>query len=167
MGFGGGEEIEKERFSKRNIFFNTHWKERESSFGSSSLVKEKRSSLVSGETEKDFQVWSSWLPVHFFSTYQICVLMLKIIFFLLFLLWFGYGLLMAWSSNSLPSHHSLSLFTVFRCRLLGYWWVWRLIIHLLLVWFKMRMIWFHFNCTTPWKSYFVILFRFFFPLPPL
>ena len=95
MGFGGGEEIEKERFSKRNIFFNTHWKERESSFGSSSLVKEKRSSLVSGETEKDFQVWSSWLPVHFFSTFQICVLMLKIIFFIMLVMvwvWITYGM---------------------------------------------------------------------------
>ena len=54
MGFGGGEEIEKKRFKKKEIFFNTHWKERGSSSGLSGLVKEKRSSLVFGETENDF-----------------------------------------------------------------------------------------------------------------
>ena len=152
MGFGGGKEIEKERFSKRKIFSAHIDKERGSSSGSSGLVKENRSSLVFGEAEKDFQVWSSWLPVHFFSTVRICVLMLKIVFYSC------YGLSMDYLWHGLRAlsllHHSLIFFTVFGCCLLGYWWVWMLIIHLLLVWFGMRMVWFHFNYTTPWKSYF-------------
>ena len=136
IGFGGGKEIEKERFSKRKIFSAHIDKERESSSRSSGLVKENRSSLVFGEAEKDFQVWSSWLPVHFSSTVRICVLMLKIIFYSCYglsidYLWHGLRTL------SLP-HHSIPFFNVFGCRLLGYWWLWMLIIHLLLIWFSMR-----------------------------
>ena len=64
-----------------------HWeRERESSFGSLGLGKDKKSSLFFGEVEKNFQVWFSWFPVHFFSIFEICALMLKIIFFFFFTL---------------------------------------------------------------------------------
>ena len=109
IGFGGGKEIEKERFSKRKIFSAHIDKERESSSRSSGLVKENRSSLVFGEAEKDFQVWSSWLLVctFLFNLLNLCINAKD---HFLFLLWFRYGLLVAWSSNSLPSTPFHSLF---------------------------------------------------------
>ena len=90
--------------------------------------------------------------------------MLKIIFYSCY----GLGMDYLWHglrTLSLP-HHSIPFFNVFGCRLLGYWWLWMLIIHLLLIWFSMRWSDFILTALRLGSHTFVLFFRFFFLLFP-